>query len=235
MQLVTAKTPISRCETASIYTQESLQRFSRLFTVSDTERAKLNELAATLNASTASLLSAQADYRASVIALVGYRVGLKLVDFKADSVVRSAKRAADDAGADIAGAVFPNGTTPIVKPVGQSEVTELQRLEGRIAAASSWAAGAGQLALVTAVRGEYETAIRERGVASMAAGAKRAVRDNVREDFLDVFASVAAAIKQMFPRDRAKQDVFFESTRASAADDAEDPDDGDEPLTPAAG
>ena len=36
-------------------------------------------------------------------------------------------------------------------------------------------------------------------MASMAAGAKRAVRDNVREDFLDVFASVAAAVKQRLP------------------------------------
>jgi len=37
-------------------------------------------------------------------------------------------------------------------------------------------------------------------MASMANGAKRAVRDNVREDSRDVFASVAAAVKQMLPR-----------------------------------
>ena len=41
----------------------------------------------------------------------------------------------------------------------------------------------------------------------------RAKRDAVREYFLDVYAATAFRVKAEFPRNRASQELFFDSTR----------------------
>lgn len=148
--------------------------------------------------------------------------------------MRSVKRAADDAGEDISAAVFPTGVTPIVRPVGQTEVTQLRALEGRINAAASWTTKDAQLARVSGIRVTYETALKNRADGMIAAGAVRALRDVAKEDFLDVFAQVAAGIKQLFPRDKKRQDALFDKSRTSRAseEDAEDADDPTDPSDP---
>lgn len=224
-------TPIARCEALSLYAQHALRRYQRLFDVSPAAAARLESLAATLAAATDPLIASQAAYRAAVLALLAPRVEVKLVDLKADAVVRSVKRAAEDAGAEVDAAVFPEGATPIVKPVGAAEVAGLRSLSGRIAATPTWADREAQRARVDGVHGEYSAALAARSTAMAVAADARAVRDEAKERFLDAYVAVASAIKELFPRDRIRQDVFFDDVRAGsrAQDDGDEP---DEPATP---
>lgn len=77
-----------------------------------------------------------------------------------------------------------------------------------------------------AVRTEYETALTDRKEAMIAAAAKRAVRNAVKGDFLDPFASIGGAVREIFPRDRKRQDIFFDvlrTTRKVRTETGEDP------------
>ncbi len=237
MQLPTPNTPVDRCAAASAFTVGALRAYPTMFGAPADVAAKLENFAGSLESSTTALTAAQSAYRTAVLAVVPTRVGVKLVDLRSADVVRSVKRAAEDAGADIAEAVFPGGVMPIIKPFGQTEVDGLRKLEGRIEAASGWDGREAQLARVSEVRGAYETALENRKDAMMAASAQRALRDAAKEDFLDTFAEVASSVKATFPRDRPRQDVFFDTihARRSASDDAEQDDHGgdtDEPVAP---
>jgi hypothetical protein len=236
MQLPHRSTSITRCETAARHAQHALQRYGALFGAGPETSARLAALATTLSEATDVLVGAQAEYRAAVIALIGARVEVKLVDLEADDVVRSVKRAADEAGKDVAAMVFEGGITPIVRPVGQTEVKTLRALEGRIAAATRWPDKAAQAARVEAVRTAYEAALEARALGMRQAADKRAVRDAIPEDYLDTFVRVAAGVKDLFPRDRARQDVFFDSLRSSGARSAgaDEADEPDEPESDAA-
>lgn len=175
-------------------------------------------------------MTTQSAYRAKVVALVPARVEIKLIDLKSADIVRSVKRRADEAGKSVSAAVFPGGVTPIIRSYGASEVAGLQRLEGLIAAQSAWSDRETERARIATVRGEYETALKNRADAMTAAAAARAQRDVAKEDFLDAYAAVAGAIKELFPRDRARQDVFFDKVRARSTDAGED--EPDEPVEP---
>lgn len=227
METPSTKTSIQRCETASLFAQEALREYPLLFKSEPDLAAALESLANSLGVGTGALLAAQGTYRAAVVALVPHRVRVKLVDLRSAEVVHSVKRAAEEAGAEIAEAIFPGGVTPVIKGYGQSEVTALRALEGRITAAISWADRETQLARVVEVRKLYENALKNRGEAMIDAAAKRAMRNAVKEDFLDVFAEVAAAIRGKFPRDKKRQDVFFDKLRSKKAADEDDADEDD--------
>jgi hypothetical protein len=233
MQLPDANTPIARCDGLSRYTQAALHRYGEVFELAADVKAKLESLAASLATATEALNSAQDVYKKSVLALIRGRVDLKLVDLKADEIVRSVKRAADDAGEDVSGAVFPNGITPIIKPIGPAEVDALAALDARILATAKWPAKDAQHARVAAVYAEYKAALEARRTGMGEAAQKRALRDAAREDFLDTFAAVAAGVRSTFLRDRARNEVFFDTVRAKSVvdDTADEPDD---PTTPAA-
>jgi len=229
MQIPDKSTPVSKCESLASFAHGALTRYAALFSPPADVAAKLAALGGTVQAAATALAKTQAEYRAAVLALVGPRVGVKLVDLKADDLVRSVKRAADDAGPAVSAAVFPNGVTPIVKAFGQTEVDELRALEGRVEAAGKWSDAAAQKARVADLRAAYEAALADRKAGMVAASDKRALRDAAKEDFLDTYAAVAGAVRELFPRDRARQDVFFDVVRASAAAD----EGGDEPDEPA--
>lgn len=233
MQLPTRTTPITRCETASAFTQGALRRYSDIFTAADEVSAQLESLAETLEGATAALIEAQASYRAKVVGLVALRFEVKLMDLRADDMVRTVKRAADNHSRAVSAAVFPKGITPIVKPIGQTQVDKLRDLEGRIAAASKWAERQQALDQVVAVRERYETALTQRKEGMIAAAAERALRDAAKEDFLDTFAVLAGAVRQIFPRDRVRQDVFFDTLRSRSTPQNPDTTDSDEPDEPA--
>lgn len=234
MQLPNQNTPVERCLQVSTFTIGALRAYAAMFEASPELAARLEAIANTLEPAAGALSAGQAAYRASVLAIIPHRVSVKLADLRSSDVVRSVKRAADDAGPSISEAAFPGGTTPITKPFGQTEVDGLRLLEGRIAAASGWAARDAQSARIVAVRSLYETALKNRKEAMLAASAQRALRDTAKEDFLDAFAAVAAAVQAEFLRDRARQNVFFEIVRAPRNEEAGDDTDADDPVTPPA-
>ena len=223
MQLPDRDTPVTRCETLAYFTGAALQRYAILFEPGPDIVTQLNASATLLDDSTRALMSTQANYRTAVLQCIAPRVEVKLVDLKADNEVRSGKRAADDAGKDIAFAIYPEGITPIIRPIGQSEVDGLRALEGRILAmASRWPGATASHARITHVRTQYETAIANRTSAMNVAAAKRALRNAAKEDYLDAFSKVANTVKLLFPRDRVVQDTFFDEVRSEAGSDREE-------------
>ncbi|HEY8431848.1 MAG TPA: hypothetical protein VIL20_25900 [Sandaracinaceae bacterium] len=227
MQLPSRRTPVERCLKASTFTIGALRTYPQVFESPPDVAARLEAIAGILEPSSSALAIAHDNYRAAVLAIIPHRLAVKLADLHSADVVRSVKRAAEEAGPEIHQAVFPNGMTPITKPYGRAEVEGLRLLEGRIAAATNWADRDAQLARVVAVRTKYEEVLQARQEAMLTAAAARAERDVAKEDLLDAFAEAAGAIQQIFPRDRARQDVFFDDLRRRV-DDADD-DDGDDP------
>jgi hypothetical protein len=231
MQLPSSKTPIATCEASSLYAETMCSKFP--------ERTVLIELATSLREARTALTQSQTAYRAAVLALLPLRVEVRFVDYLADLRVRRTFQKAELAdgkrGGKICAQVFAKGLTPIVKPVGATEVSEMRSLEGRLeAAAAHWAEAAAEKAEITALRERYEGALVARKAGAAKAADLRAARDAVKEDFLDVFAIAAARVKTEFPRDRAMQDLFFDRINAgrSAPEDSEDPIEPVEPDEP---
>ena len=224
MQHPDRNTPVSRCESASRYAESAILQYVEAFEPPAEVADLLRAQAAALLAGRVSLTTKQADYRTAVLDCIPSRVAVAIVDLRADGFTRSAKRAADEAGKDVAAMVFPEGVTPIVKLFGQSEVDSLIALEGRIAAAAGrWSEAAATQARIVEARTRYEAALANRTTALNLATSKRALRNSAKEDFLDTYARVASAIKGLFPRDKTLQDVFFDEVRSAGSEgDGED-------------
>lgn len=219
MQQPAFTTPVAKCETLARYFGASTRRFIGVFTPTAEVRAELEALAARVGAGSVALVAAQGAYRERVLDLIEPRVEVKMVDLKADDIVRGVKRMAEDG--KVADRIFPHGIMPIVKPVGQTEVDELQKLEERISGSIGWADKDAALARISAVRAEYTAALDRRRAALSASGSARALRDSTREEFINLYASAMGTIRALFPRDRATQDAFFDAVR-SPSDDGED-------------
>jgi hypothetical protein len=233
MQLPTKNTPVATCEAASLYTETMCSKFP--------EDATLMAVAEGLRVGRTALSTSQAAYRAAVLAVLPLRVEVRFVDYLADKRVRQTQRQAELAdgkkGGRICSQVFPKGVTPIVKPVGSTEVAELRALEGRLdAVATIWSDAAAQKTELTALRQRYESALSGRQEAVRKVGDLRAARDAAKEDFLDVFAVAGSRIKAEFPRDRVMQDLFFERINARpGTEESEESEEPEEPQEPAAG
>jgi len=202
--------------------------------------ATLTALSTKMGAATGALAAAQGAYAEAVVALIVPRVLVRFADHVSDAAVRATHRAAEAAdggkGGKIAGAVFPDGVTPIVRPVGSTQVTEMRALEGRLEAAMGLWPGAGpEKAKITDERVKYETALAARRTAGEKASDLRAKRDAAKEDYLDVYAATAARVKAEFPRDRAMQDLFFDKVSDAVVADTSSDDEPDADDAPAGG
>jgi hypothetical protein len=232
MQIPTIKTPVSKCIELGLYAQAMLAKFPA--------NPALTALSAKMGAAATALSAAQSEYAAAILALIAPRVDVKFADYSSDTVVRQTMRSAETAdggkNGKIARAVFPAGVTPIVRPVGATQVTEMRALEGRLEAAMTlWPGAAAEKGKVMEERVKYESALTARRTAMEKAADLRAKRDAAREDFLDVYAAAAGEVKSEFPRNRQMQDLFFDtvSDAASAADGTNAADDGEPmPIAP---
>lgn len=181
------------------------------------------------------LAEAEAAYLQAVKAIIFARVDVKYADYAADNGVRMAKRGAEMAdgkpSGPIASALMPGGVTPIIKPVGATQVNEMRDLEGRYdTLAGSFGEAHAEKAKITALRTTYEEALEARRAAGQKASDLRAKRNFIKEDFLTVYAEIGARVRAEFPRDRAMQDLFFDEVRTDAADAADDTADEPEPA-----
>lgn len=225
MQMPNAKTPIKKCEHLSLHAQTMLKKFSSV--------AALGGLADKLGEATAALVTAQSAYAAAVTTLVVLRVEVKYADFTADEGVRMAIRVADladgKAGGRISSHLFPGGVTPIIKPVGDTQIVAMRALETRYDdVASSFPAAADEKQKLVMLRTQYETALTARKAGMETASNLRAARNLAKEDYLDVYNEAASRVRAAFPRDRRMQELFFDKVRADSEveeveEDVEDP------------
>lgn len=232
MQKPTSATPVDRCLNLAAYFDTATARYADLFGPDKPVRAQLAALAKGLRAPAAELSKTQSDATKAAAATIAPRVEVKLVDLKADAIVRSVQRFATEAG--VVDSVFPDGITPIVRPIGQGEIDALTSLVARLKA-SKWEDRNAQAKRVTDVQAEYQSALEKRRAAATALGQARAVRDTAKEDFLDAYAQAIAGIQSLFPRDRATQDIFFDDVRAASAGDGGEEDPPAGPAAPANG
>ena len=182
MQLPSPRTPIARCEQISLYTQRMLQKFPN--------EAGLAGLDTMLATSTQTLMATQSAYRDSVTALIVVRVDVKFADYVADKGVRQGQRFAQLADGGSKGRfsshLYPDGTTPIVRLVGESQVTEMKKLEGRYTSlVGTWSDAATEGAKIAAFCLQYEGALFARKDAMQTSANRRAARDVAKEDFLE--------------------------------------------------
>ncbi len=220
--LPTINTPLARCEEKSLHTQAMLSRFADV--------PALNGLGTLLATATNTLLARQAELQQKTKALILLRVEVTWCDRSSDQLVRAGIKRAEIAdgkpGGRITTTLFPNGSTPIIKPVGTTQVNEMVALAGRYeSVASIYPEATEEVARINASRVQYENALEARKSGIDAEAQSRAARNLAKEEFLDVFAEVAARIKGAFPRDKKTQDLFFLKDK-STTNDADD-DDGD--------
>lgn len=221
----TMKTPVEQCEHKSLYRAMMLGKFSSI--------PALDGAGIKLGAATENLLAKQAAYNAKVKALIVARVELKYVDLMADKGVRMGLRVAEiedgAPGGRVASVLFPNGTTPIIRPVGGTQVKEMRALEGRYKEVESiFPAASAERQKITALREHYEAALTARVQGMEQAAQARAARDLAKEEFLDVFAEVVNRIKAAFPRNKKMQDLFFLRTKPAGTTDDDATDEADE-------
>jgi hypothetical protein len=87
-------------------------------------------------------------------------------------------------------------------------------------------------AAIKAACADFEVKIKSRKAAGEALGLARAQEDGARETWVAAYDSNAGAIRAMFPRQRARQDLYIDQFRSRNAD--ADEDDGESPESPAA-
>jgi hypothetical protein len=92
-------------------------------------------------------------------------------------------------------------------------------LEGRYdVLVATWPDAAAEKAKIVTARKAYEAALSARRDALQNTSNARTARDLTKEDFLSVYAEIAARVKAEYPRDRKMQDLFFDDVSAAGQD-----------------
>jgi hypothetical protein len=156
--------------------------------------------------------------------------GLEVVIHEIASQAHSSDR---KAGGDLVfKAIFPNGLDAEIRPRGAAQLTASTALRGRLdsqpAAAPVKAQCLKDLDTAMAALGG---ALESRRMAEQALGLARAAEDGARETFVSSYDSNAGAIRQMFPRNHARQDLYFDQIRAGQSSGGDD-NNGHDPAPP---
>lgn len=218
VQLPTGRTPVAKCEHLGLYATGMFSKFP--------ENAVLTALGVKLGQATQALAEGQRAYAEHVRRMVLVRVDVKFADYVADDGVRAFAREVERAdkgkGGRIGSQVLPGGVTPIIKPVGKTQVDEMRNLEGRIdAVAGMWRDAAAEKAKLVKLRTQYEAALEARRSALQRASDLRSARDATKEDFLDLYAQVVSGVEGEYPRNRRMQDLFFDSVEGPRREEAD--------------
>lgn len=221
MQNPTTKTPVTKCLDLAAYAERMLGKFP--------DTAALAPLAVKMAAAAKALEESQTTYAAAVTAILPTRVDVKYENFVSDRRIRVTQQKAELADAKkngpIASQAFPEGSAPIIRLVGMSQVARMVDLEGRLAAlAPLWPDALAESTAIGQFRSAYDKAIKGRDQAGQAATNLRAVRNVAKESFLTTYAEITSRVSAEFPRDTQMQDIFFDDVRGrSAAEQADDP------------
>jgi hypothetical protein len=208
MEIPTSKTPVAKCLALAAYTCQMMGRFP--------SSAELVELGAKLSVARDNLAAAERNCAVAEAGMLPARVTVTHADYESDEGLKQSRRAAELADGEAHGPImmhlFPEGTTPIVRLLGVAQVKQMKDLEGRYdGLMSRWADAQSEKDKITALRQRYEQALNARSNAAQALSNARSLRDLAKEDFLDVYAEVANRVRALFPRNKKKQDLFFDT------------------------
>jgi hypothetical protein len=111
-------------------------------------------------------------------------------------------------------AIFPNTVDAEVRPRGPAQLTAATALRVRLDKQPAAAPVKAQwLPKLDEALARLAAALEARRTAEQAVGLARAVEDGARETFVSSYDSNAGAIRQMFPRNRVRQDLYFDPFR----------------------
>jgi hypothetical protein len=163
-------------------------------------------------------------------ALVEPRMQARFAETALELVLRDIAAKAHDFDRKASGdlvfkAIFPNGLDAEVRPRGAGQLTAAMAFRGRLDVQAS-AAPVKALLLkdLDAALDTLGSALESRRMGENALGLARAAEDGARETFVANYDSNAGAIRQMFPRNRARQALYFDSLhpeQGTAEDDNE--------------
>lgn len=235
MQTPSAKTSVSKCLELAGYCGQMLGKFPN--------NPTLTAVAAKMASAAKPLNDAQANYAAAVIAILPTRVDVKFENFVSDRRIRLTQQKAEIAdgskGGPIMTQAFPDGSAPITRLLGMSQVNAMADLVGRLVAlAPLWPDANAESQAIEQHRDNYKKALDGRTSAGQTATNLKAKRDVAKESFLTVYVELTHLVAAEFPRDTVMRIFFFDDVRsassAAAADDTNaDPGaDATTPVTP---
>lgn len=219
MQTPNTKTSVSKCLELGAYTPRMCEKFPT--------NATLKDVALKLSAATKVLDDAQTDYAKAVQAILPTRVDVKYENFRSDRRIRLTQQRVEQAdgvkSGKLGALVFPEGSSKIIRMLGQSQVDAMIALEGRLDALKTiWPDSVTETQEIGACHKAYQAAINGRTLAGQAAAALRAVRDVAKDSWLTVYIESQHRVEVEYPRDTTMQELFFDEVRTpSAAADAD--------------
>ncbi|TKC95845.1 hypothetical protein [Polyangium fumosum] len=224
MQSPTQSTPVSKCLDLAAHATCMLSKFScqaAFASLEDKMRAGATELA-----------TAQAEYEKALKAILPTRVDIKYENYVSDRRIRLSQQKAEIADGKrkgrIASLVFPEGSAPIIRLFGASQVEAMIDLEGRLAAAqASWPEAEAEKIELGVLRQRYQAALLNRQIAVQHARDLRAARNATKDRFLTTYAEVMARVEAELPRDKVSQALFFDEVRTRSALATADTNEGD--------
>lgn len=231
MQTPSMDTPVSKCLEIATY---SIRMFGKFST-----NVVLTALAAEMTEAQTSLATSQQEYEAAVREILPARVDVKYENHVSDRRIRLTQQKCEIAdgkkGGRIHALVFPDGSTPITRLLGDSQIKAMSDLEGRLESAITlWPEAASEKADIRQHHEAYEAALKHRNDVGQNVRNKRALRNAAKEAFITKYAEIASRVAAEFPRDSVMQDLFFDEVRTKSAlakADADDSDAGDEENT----
>lgn len=227
MKLPNKRTPVRRCLAAAGYSSRMMAKHA--------DDPRLVELGGRFDAGRAELAQSQRQLEDAEENLALVRVEVEYEDYVSDRFLRRLLARAEGVdgrkGGKLSQALFPDGLTDITRRQGAVQVEKMRALEARLAAIQDWADAPALNTELIARRTSYEGAVTLRLEAERQVVTARANRNAAKERFLDLYAEIANQIRAIFPRDRRKQDLFFDQLSASPRRYDEEPDDDlpDEP------
>ena len=224
MQTPTQTTPVSKCLDLAGYAARMLSKFAC--------QAAFAALEDKMRAGAAELAAAQGEYEKAVKAILPTRVDIKYENYVSDRRIRLSQQRAEIADGKrkgrILSLVFPEGSAPIIRLFGASQVEAMTDLEGRLAAAQSfWPEAEAEKVELGVFRMRYQAALESRQIAAQDARDLRAARNAVKDRFLTMYVEVMARVEAELPRDRVSQALFFDEVRTRSALATADTNEGD--------
>lgn len=231
MQVITMRTPVSKCREVAEHAVHMLGKFP--------ENPRLTEMSLRLGEGMQSFESADLALQAAERAAMLTRIDAHYENYMSDTCMRHVKKQveAQDAhrGGRVASLIYTSGTPDFARLQGWPQVEEMRRFEIRLVAAQDvWPGAAVEAAKVITHRVRYENALTARDESSRRIEEARTARNTAKERFVHLYSEIVSLVRAEFPRDRRTQELFFLSAgprrgkRDEVGDDPNDGDDGDD-------
>lgn len=162
--------------------------------------------------------------------MVPHRVAVRFVERECEAALRRLGLAAESldgkSGGPLFTEAFPDGMTAETRPRAAAQVVALQRVRDRLTTKSTLAPlRAEHVPALDAAIARMKATLEARAAAAASYASAFAAELAAREDWVRAYDANAGAIRQRFPRDRERQDLYFDRFRASGGARDEEPTD----------